>query len=83
MWAKFDFGSFSAPRGFPLGSPVFSSLQKPALPKFQFNRMQDFPENHFRVSGASEVDIINYTEDRKMISYFYSNTAPFWLKSII
>ena len=31
MWAKFVFGSFSAPRGFPPGTPVFPSPQKPAL----------------------------------------------------
>ena len=27
---------------------------------FQFDHMQDLPENHFRVSGASWVNIINY-----------------------
>ena len=27
---------------------------------FQFDRMQNLPENHFRVSGASLVNIINY-----------------------
>ena len=31
MWAKFVVGSFSAPRGFPPGTPVFPSSQKPAL----------------------------------------------------
>ena len=31
MWAKFVVGSFSAPRGFSPGTPVFPSLQKPAL----------------------------------------------------
>ena len=31
MWAKFVIGSFSAPRGFPPGTPVFPSPQKPAL----------------------------------------------------
>ena len=31
MWAKFVVGSFSAPRGFPPGTPVFSSPQKPAF----------------------------------------------------
>ena len=36
---------------------VFSKLT-PSL--FQFERMQDLPENHFRVSGASWVNIINY-----------------------
>ena len=28
--------------------------------KFQFDLMQDLPENHFQVSGASWVNIINY-----------------------
>ena len=31
MWAKFVVGSISAPRGFPPGTPVFPSPQKPAL----------------------------------------------------
>ena len=31
MWAKFVVGSVSAPRGFPPGTLVFPSLQKPAL----------------------------------------------------
>ena len=30
-WAKFVFGSFFALRGFPPGTPVFPSSQKPAL----------------------------------------------------
>ena len=30
-WAKFVVGSFSAPRGFSPGTPVFPSPQKPAL----------------------------------------------------
>ena len=45
----------SAPRGFSLGSPVFPSPQKINISKFQFDRMQDLSENHFRVSGASWV----------------------------
>ena len=28
---------YSAPRGFPLGTPVFPSPQKPIFQKFQFN----------------------------------------------
>jgi len=39
--------------GFPLSSKINIS-------KFQFDRMQDIPENHFRVSRASWVNIINY-----------------------
>ena len=30
------------------------------ISKFQFDRMQDLRENHFRVSGASWVNITNY-----------------------
>ena len=44
---------FSGFSGFPLSSKINIS-------KFQFDRMQDIPENHFRVSGASWVNIINY-----------------------
>ena len=35
-----------------------SSKLTPSL--FQFDWMQDLPGNHFRVSGASWVNIINY-----------------------
>ena len=31
MWSKFVVGSFSAPRGFSPGTPVFLSPQNPAL----------------------------------------------------
>ena len=39
----------SAPNGFSPGSPVFLSPQKSTFPdsKFQFDRLQDLPENHF------------------------------------
>ena len=37
MWAKFVVGSFSAPRGFYPGTPVFLSPQKPKTSKFQFD----------------------------------------------
>ena len=60
MWVKFVVGSllcserfFSEFSGFPLSS-------KPNTSKFQLVRMQDFPENYFRVSVASWVNIINY-----------------------
>ena len=45
----------SLPRfsGFPLPSKINIS-------KFQFDRMQDLPENHFRVSGASWVNFNKY-----------------------
>ena len=45
----------SASRGFSPGSPVFPSPQKST-----FDQMQDLPENHFQVSGASWVNINNY-----------------------
>ena len=47
------------PRGFSLGSPVFPS-SKINISKFQFDRMQDLPENHYRVRGASWGNINNY-----------------------
>ena len=44
MWAKFVVGSFSAPRGFArvLRFPLSS---KTSTSKFQFDQMQDLPEN--------------------------------------
>ena len=47
---------YSAPRGF---SPGFLLSSKVNICKFQFERMQDLPENHFRLSGASWVNITN------------------------
>ena len=47
---------YSALRGFSPGSPVFLLN----ICKFQFDRMQDLPENHFLVGGASWVNINNY-----------------------
>ena len=49
---------FSAPRGFSPGTPVFPSPQKPTFPNSNSIRMQDLPENHFVVSGASWVNMI-------------------------
>ena len=51
---------YPAPRGFSLGTPVFPSPQKPTFPNTNSIRMQDLPENHFAVSGASWVNIIIY-----------------------
>jgi len=55
-WVKLVVGSllcserfFSGLSGFPLSSKINIS-------KFQFDQMQDLPENHFRVSGASWVN---------------------------
>ena len=51
---------YSAPRGFSPGTPVFPSSQKPTFPNSNSIRMQDLPENHFAVSGASWVNIMIY-----------------------
>ena len=48
-----DFEGFLRALRFPPSSKLTPRL-------FQFERMQDLPENHFRVSGASWVNIINY-----------------------
>ena len=52
---------YFAPRGISPGTPVFPSLlysQKPTFPNSNSIQMQDLPENHFTVSGASWVNII-------------------------
>ena len=58
-WVKVVVGSllcserfFSGFSGFPLSSKI-------SISKFQFDQMQDLPENYFRVSGASWVNINN------------------------
>ena len=58
-WVRLVVGSllcserfFSEVSGFTLSSRINIS-------KFQFDRMQDLPVNHFRVSGASWVNINN------------------------
>ena len=51
---------YSALRDFSPGTPVFSSPQKPTFPNSNSIRMQDLPENHFAVSGASWVNIMIY-----------------------
>jgi len=38
----------------------FPPSSKLTLSLFQFDRIQDLPENHYRVSGASWVNISNY-----------------------
>ena len=59
-WVKLVFGSllclerfFSGFTGFPLSSKINFS-------KFQFDGMQDLPENHFWIGGASWVNINKY-----------------------
>ena len=54
-----NFGEQTGTGVFPL---VIAVPQKLTL-KFQFDLMQDLPENHLRVSGASWVNIINYYYD--------------------
>ena len=62
-WVKLVVGSllcserfFSGFSGFPFSSNINIS-------KFHFDRMQDLPENHFDVSGASWVNINNNNND--------------------
>ena len=61
MWPRFDSG-FAATRGLTwlmvLCSAPGGFSKGSSVSKFQFNRMQDLPENHFHVSGASGVNII-------------------------
>ena len=64
---------FSAPRGFSPGTPVFPSPQKPTFPNSNLIRMQDLPENHFAVSGASWVNIIIYLFIYLFINIFFFN----------
>ena len=61
---------FSGFSSFPLSSKINIS-------KFQFDWVQDLPENHFRVCGASWVNIINY--------YYYRGSSGFhcWPSSIL
>ena len=61
---------FSALRGFSLGSPVFPTPLKSTFPSSNLIRMmQNVPENHFHVSGASWGSIINYLG--KCYFYYY------------
>ena len=78
-WPAFDFGLvassrltcllvlYSSSRDFFSRFFNFFLSSKINISKFQFDVMQDLPEDHFRVSGASWVVIINYylTEDWK------------------
>ena len=49
------------------GFPLFSKIN---ISKFQFDRMQVLPENHFRVSGASWVNI-------KSLAGFWRAVVPY------
>ena len=56
---------YPAPIGFSPGTPVFPSPQKPTFPNSNSIRMQNLPENHFAVSGASWVNIMIYLISKK------------------
>ena len=58
-----DFEGFLRALRFPPSSKLTPSL-------FQFDRMQDLPENHFRMSGASQVNIINYLTKFVLLLYY-------------
>ena len=49
---------YSALIGFSLSTSVFPCPQKPTFPNSNSIQMQDLPENHFAVSGASWVNIM-------------------------
>ena len=59
-WVKLVVGSLLCSERFLSGFSGFPLSSKINNCKIQFVRMQDLPENHFRVSGASWVKIINY-----------------------
>ena len=48
----------------------FSPSTKLTPSLFQFDRMKDLPENHFRVSGASWVNIINFFFQYEIVATF-------------
>ena len=59
MWVNFVVGFLICSERFFSGFSVFSLFSKTNISKFQFDRMQDLPEKHFRVSRASWVNIIH------------------------
>ena len=59
-WVKLVVGSLLCSERFVSGFTGFPLSSKIKISKFQFDRMQDLLENHFRVSGASWVNINNY-----------------------
>ena len=54
-WVKLVVGSLLCSERFFSGFSSFPLSSKINIAKFQFDGMQDLPENHFRVSGASWV----------------------------
>ena len=65
---------YSASRGFSLSSKINIS-------KFEFDRMQDLPENHFRASGAFWRNIINYYYYYYYYYYYKLSTIYFLIES--
>ena len=59
-WVKFAVGSLLCSERFFFGFSGFPLSSKINTSKFQLDRMRDLPENHFRVSGASWVNMNNY-----------------------
>ena len=55
-WVKLVVGSLLFSERFFSGFPLSSKIN---ISKFQFDGMHDLPGNHFRVSGASWVNINN------------------------
>ena len=60
MWVKLVDVCLLFSERFFLGFSGFPFFPQTSISKFQFYRMQDLLENHFRVSGASYVSTINY-----------------------
>ena len=60
MWVEFVAGSLLCSERFFSGYSGFPLSQKPTFPNSNSTRMQDLPENHFAVSGASWVNIMIY-----------------------
>ena len=58
LWVKFVVGSLLCSKRFFSGFFGFSLPSKTNVSKFQFDQMQDLPENQFAVSGAFSVNII-------------------------
>jgi len=59
-WVKLVVGSSLCSERFFPGLFSFRPSSKINNSKLQFDRMQDLPESHFRLSGASWVNINNY-----------------------
>ena len=60
MWLKFVLGSLLCSERFFSGFSGFPLSSKTNIFKFQFDGMQDLPEDHVRVNGASWVNNTDY-----------------------